>query len=243
MKIKVINPNTYLAMTKSIDIIAKKCARSGTEIVCVSPERGPITIEDNYDEALATIGAIEEVKKGMQENFDGYVIACFRDAGLYACRELTETPVIGMAEASFFIACMLGHKFSIISILNRFKSSMEELLRKYGLDSRCASIRCTNVPVADFERDRAKGEAALIEAGQKAIEQDRAEVLCLGCAGMVGFDQVMERMLHVPVIDPVVAAVKMAEAVIETGKKTSKIMTFQPPEKKEIVGYPGIFQL
>ena len=243
MKIKVINPNTYLAMTKSIDTIAKKCARPSTEIVSVSPERGPITIEDNYDEALATVGTIEEVKKGMLENFNGYVIACFGDPGLYACRELTEVPVIGTAEASFFMACMLGYKFSIISILDRFKGPMEELLRKYGMNNRCASIRCTNVPVADFERNRAKGETALLKAGQKAIEQDGAEVLCLGCAGMVGFDQIMEDALHVTVIDPVIAAVKMAEAVIETGKKTSKIMTFKPPEKKDIIGYPDILQL
>jgi len=242
MRIKIINPNTYIDMTRSIDTIAKRCARPDTEIVTVSPEHGPFTIEDNFDKAIATVGTIEEIKKGVLEHFDGYVIACFGDPGLYAGREIAEAPVIGAAEASFYMACMLGHRFSIISILDRFKSTMEELVSKYGLDNRCASIRCTNVPVADFERDRQKGEAALIQTARCAVEEDGAEVICLGCAGMVAFDEVMERTLHVPVIDPVVAAVKTAESVIDTGKRTSKIKTFRPPEKKVIKGYSEIMQ-
>ena len=117
MKIKIINPNTSADMTRSIRAAAQRYARSETEIVTVSPERGPITIEDHYDEVLAAVGAMEEVKKGLSEGFDGYIIACFGDTGLYACRELTEAPVVGIAEASLLMACMLGYKFSILSIL------------------------------------------------------------------------------------------------------------------------------
>jgi len=63
MRIKIINPNTCAGMAKSIGIMAQKCARLGTEIVAVGPERGPISIEDHYDEALAAVGVMEEVKK------------------------------------------------------------------------------------------------------------------------------------------------------------------------------------
>lgn len=243
MKIKIINPNTCLDMTKSIEAMAKKCARQGTEIVAVSPERGPISIEDYYDETLAAVGVIEEVKKGLAEDFDGYIIACFGDPGLYPSRELSDAPVIGIAEASLFMACMLGHKFSIISILKRFKAAMEELVRKYGLESRCASVRCSDLTVLECEKDRGKTKQALLKAGKQAVEMDGAEVLCLGCAGMVGFDEELEKELGVPVIDPVVAAVKIIEGIIDCGKKTSKIMTFRPPEPKEIIGYPKTLQL
>lgn len=239
MKIKIINPNTCLAMTKSIELCAKKYANPGTEIVAVSPERGPITIEDYYDEALATVGVMEEIRKGQLEGFDGYITACFGDPGLYQGRELCSVPVIGIAEASLFMACMLGYKFSIISILERFKAPMEELVKKYGVEGRCASVRCTDVPVIEFEQDKSKGEKALYKAGKEAVELDGAEVLCLGCAGMVGFDEVLEKKLGIPVIDPVAAAVKFLEGIISYGKKTSKIMTFRVPEKKEIIGFPS----
>jgi len=243
MRIKIINPNTHQGMTRAIGETARRCARGDTEVVAVSPERGPLTIEDYYDEALATVGVMEEVKKGQTEGFDGYITACFGDPGLYQSREISDAPVIGIAEASLFMACMLGYKFSIISILERFKGPMEELVRKYGLESRCASVRCTNVAVAEFERDKSKGEDALLKAGKQAVEIDGAEVLCLGCAGMVGFDEELENELGVPVIDPVIAAVKMLERIIDCGRKTSKIMTFRPPEPKEITGYPEILQL
>lgn len=242
MKIKVINPNTSVDMTRSIGAAARRYARPETELVTVSPERGPITIEDHYDEVLAAVGAIEEVKKGLSEGFDGYIIACFGDTGLYACRELAEAPVVGMAEASFLMACMLGHKFSILSILSRFRTAMEDLVKAYGLESRCASVRCTDVRVIDFEKNKKKAKDALLKAGRKAIEEDGAEVLCLGCAGMLELDQELEKELKVPVIDPVAAAVKMIEGIIDYGKKTSKISTFQPPVAKEIKGYPDTLQ-
>lgn len=242
MRIKIINPNTSEDMTRSIGVTAKKYARQDTEIVAVSPERGPISIEDFYDEALAAVGVMEEVKKGLSEGFDGYITACFGDPGLYACREITEAPVIGIAEASLFMACMLGYKFSILSILKRFGAAMEELVKKYGLESRCASVRCTDVAVLDFEKDREKAKDALLKVGRQAIEEDGAEVLCLGCAGMVGLDEDLEKELKVPVIDPVVAAVKIIEGIIDYGKKTSKILTFRFPEEKEITGYPETLQ-
>ena len=243
MKIKIINPNTCLDMTRSIEVVAKKYAGPETGITAVSPERGPISIEDYYDEALATIGVLEEVKKGVEEGYDGYIIACFGDPGLYPSRELSEAPVIGIAEASFYMACALGPKFSILSILERFKAPMEELVRKYGLENRCASVRCSNIAVLDFEKDKLKARDALVNAGKQAIEEDGAEVLCLGCAGMVGFDRELERELGVPVIDPVVAAVKTIEGIISYGKKTSKIRTFQTPEPKEITGFPETLNL
>jgi allantoin racemase len=237
MRIKIINPNTCLEMTRSIEETARACARPDTEMVVVSPQRGPISIEDFYDEALATVGVIEEVKIGIKESFDGYIIACFGDPGLFASRELSESPVVGIAEASFYFACMLGYKFSILSALDRFRAIKDELLRKYGVENRYASTRCTNVPVLDFEKDRGKAKDALLKAGKLAVEEDGAEVICLGCAGMVGLDRELEQALGVPVIDPVVAAVKTIEGIIECGKKTSKIRTFRPPEIKEIKGF------
>ncbi len=58
LKIKIINPNTTLAMTQNIEAGAKKYAREGTSIVAVSPATGPESIESYYDEHLAVPGGI-----------------------------------------------------------------------------------------------------------------------------------------------------------------------------------------
>jgi allantoin racemase len=229
-------------MTREIEKAGKKYARSDTELVVVSPERGPVSVESMYDEALSQLGVLEEVKKGMAEGCDGFVIACFGDPALYAARELAEVPVLGIAEAAMLMACMLGHKFSILTVLQRCVPTMEELVIRYGLERRCASVRASNMSVLELEEDSRRTEEVLTELGRKAMEKDGAEVLLLGCAGMAGVDRQLESQLGIPVIDGTVAAVKFLEALYDYGKKTSKFRTFQYPEPKLMKGYPDIFQ-
>lgn len=242
MRLLIINPNTSSNMTYAIGEIAKKYAGPGVEVSAVNPERGPVSIENYYDEHLCAIGVLEEVKKGLKAGFDGIVIACFGDPALYAAREVAGIPVVGIAEASMFMACMLGHKFSILTILKRFRTVVEEIVKKYGLENRCASVRATDIAVLDLEKSRATTVEALTREGKKAVGQDGAEVLCLGCAGMAGLDRELEEALEVPVIDPVMAGLKMVEVLVECEKRTSKTLTFKFPEKKEVKGFTEIFQ-
>ncbi|HEM8405781.1 TPA: aspartate/glutamate racemase family protein [Acinetobacter baumannii] len=100
MKIKIINPNTTQSMTDKIAASAKVVASSGTQIIAVSPQMGPATIESYYDEALSAVGVLEEIRQGELLGVDAYVIACFGDPALYAAREMTSAPVIGIAEAA-----------------------------------------------------------------------------------------------------------------------------------------------
>lgn len=241
MRIKVINPNTLELMTVGINETVKMVARSDTEFVTVNPPKGPVSIEGMYDGYLAATHVIKEV---LQEKgkFDAYVIACYGDPGLDAVREISEVPVIGICEASLHIASLLAPNFSIISVIPRVIIPLQQLVAKYGLAQRLASIRVTNLSVEEFAQDLAAGQKALLDEGRKAVMEDRAESLLLGCAGMAGLDQVMEKELGVPVIDGVAAAVKLAEALVDLGKRTSKINTYKYPEKKEFKGMEEIFQ-
>ena len=242
MKVKVINPNTSASMTEAIGKVAEKYARSGTEIVAVSPKRGPESIECYYDETLAGPGILEEIRRGMREGYDGYIIACFGDPALFAAKQVTDVPVIGIAEAAMNMATILGYKFSILTVLKSAIPVMEDMVKRYGLSSRCASIRSIDIPVLEIEKRMEDVKEALVGIGKRAIEEDLAEVLLLGCAGMADLDHFLEERLHVPVIDGVVAAVKLLEAVHEYGKNISKALMFQPPRKKKIVGFEEIFQ-
>ncbi|MCS7135065.1 MAG: aspartate/glutamate racemase family protein, partial [Candidatus Aenigmarchaeota archaeon] len=125
-----------------------------------------------------------------------------------------------------------------ITILDRFIGPVEEMVNRYGLSERCASIRVINTPVLDIEKGSDTITNLMIDQGRQAINKDGAEVLLLGCAGMAGLEESIEEALNVPVIDGIVSAVKMLEGLVDYGKKTSKIRTFKQPEKKVIHGFP-----
>lgn len=231
MKIQVINPNTSVAMTKEIATTAENVARPDTEIIAVNPKMGPVSIESNYDEYLCIPGVLEEVKN-TNEDVDAFVIACFGDPGVQAAREITSCPVIGIAEASLYVASILAARFSLMTALSRGKTILEELVQSYGMTHRLLSIRSTSLCVLDYTNDPKRGMEMLKQEGIKAVNEDGAEALLLGCAGMTDFANELEEELGVPVIDGVAAAVKLAESLVDLGMKTSKIKTYQSPEKR-----------
>jgi allantoin racemase len=231
-KILVINPNTSESMTRGIDHIAQEFSNEEFKILTVHPAEGPITIDDFYDDSIATIGVLNEISKGIREQYDGYVIACAFDPGLYAARQLSEVPVIGIFEASILLSCTLGYKFSVLTLTKKAVSVVEEQIKRYGFEDRLASIRTTDLTVLQVEDDSEMTIKRLMEEGKRAIEEDQADVLILGCAGMVGLDQKLERELGVPVIDPVKGGLIIMNAVLLLDKKTSKRTAFSPPDKK-----------
>ena len=108
VRIQVINPNTSLAMTETIGAAARAVAAPGTEILAVCPRAGVPSIEGHFDEAIAAVGVLEQIRAGREQGVDGHVIACFGDPGLLAARELAQGPVIGIAEAAMHMATMVA---------------------------------------------------------------------------------------------------------------------------------------
>jgi allantoin racemase len=221
-------------MTEEIGKMARKHARPDTEIVAVSPSYGPRSIEGHFEEAIATLATVEEVARN-QQAYDAFVIACYGDPGVYACREVTDKPVIGIAEASMRMACFVAHSFSIVTTMRRAKPVLEDLVRLVGMESRCASIRCTDLAVLDLERDPDLAGRKLIVEARRAVEEDGAEAILLGCAGMGPLDERLREEVQVPVLDGTVCAVKVAEALHDCHLFNSKLAAFAWPEKKELV--------
>ena len=236
MKIHVINPNTSLAMTESIGVAARSVARAETEIISVCPTFGPASIESYYDEYLCIPGILDEILKGEEDKADAYIIACYGDPGLSAAREMTTKPVIGIAEASLYIASILAARFSIVTVVPRVQTMLEEMVARYGFRDRMVSIRTTPLYVLDVEKDPVKALQMLSTEARRAKDEDDAEAILLGCAGFAQFAQELEEDLNIPVLDGVVCAVKIAEAIVELGKTTSKHKTYRPPERKAFAG-------
>ena len=240
MRIKVINGNTFAVMTGEIDRAAQAARFPETEVITVQPRSGPQSIESYYDEYLAIPGILEEIILS-SDDIDAFVIACWGDPGVEAARELTTKPVVGIAEASMYVANMLAARWGIVTTSHRVLDMIEKTIHKTGLSGRCVSIRTTGVAVVETE-ERGATLAALEAEGKKAIAQDKVEALCLGCAGMSGLDKDLEARLGIPVIDAVAAAVKMAESLVSLKKQTSKALTYRFPDAKPIRGYPAHMQ-
>ncbi len=242
MRILFINPNTSGEFTERIQKIARQYALPTTEVAAMNPRSGPRSIESIYDELLSSAGTLELLITEL-DNYDAFVIACYSDhPTVYAGREITEKPVLGIAEATMYLACMVGYKFSIVTTNDEWKPLLWDAVHHYGLTGRCASVRTTGMAVLDLE---AAGEedtyTMILEGARQAINQDGAEVICLGCAGMAGLDKQLEEVLGVPVIDGVVGALKLLEGLVGYGLRTSKRRAYATPARKELLNLPNIF--
>jgi allantoin racemase len=236
MRILVINPNTTASMTRTIAKAAAAAAATGTEIVAVNPEFGPPSIEGYLDEAFSVPGLLAEMVKA--PGMDAYIVACFDDTGVDAARCSTESPVVGVGEAAFHLACLVAGGFSVITTLSRSVPAIEHNLTKYGLAARCRRVRAAEVPVLELELPSSNARERISNEIRKAVQEDRAEAIVLGCAGMADFASLLTKEHGVPVLDGVACAVKLCEALVSLGLKTSKTGGYALPRTKR---YAGVF--
>ena len=232
MKIMVINPNTSISMTDHIREALFKVKRTDTELTVLCPSKGPDTIESAYDEAYAIPPTLELVKDACREGYDAVVLACFSDPGLEAAREISSIPIIGIEESCLHAAAMLGAKFTVLTPRKERIPSKKEHIHMRGLNHFLASVRSLDLTVAETDANPEKTKDRLFTVSRTAVDNDGAEVLILGCAGMAGYAKELEEKLGVVVLDPAAVALKMAEAFADLGLTHSKLGLFAtPPEK------------
>jgi allantoin racemase len=242
MRILVVNPNTTAAMTEKIGRAARAVAASGTEIIAVNPPDGPVSIEGYYDEAFSVPGLLAEIAKGEASGVSAHIVACFDDTGLEAARSLASAPVIGIGEAAFHLASMLGHRFAVITTLSRSIAAIETNLLKYGLAARCAKVRACEVPVLALDDPASNASAQISAEVERAKREDNAEVIVLGCAGMADLAARLSEQHGLPVVDGVASAVKLAEAFGTLDLKTSKVRAYAAPLPKTYLGSQAPFE-
>lgn len=232
-RVLVINPNTSSDMTRSIKRSVTNLSND-IEITVVNPSNGPESLESFYDYQISAYEIIKLLQK-RKTDYDGVLISCFGDPGLYAIKELLKCPVVGIAEASLSLSLLLGKKFSVIAALKKSVPMMEDMICQYGLSIRCSGVDSVNMNVLEIEYDKNKTIDRFIQVGEECIKKG-AEVIILGCASMIGLKEKMEESLNVPVIDPVEAGVRTLIMIIESGLYTSKAGLFMSPPK-------GIYKL
>ncbi len=227
---------------RSFSEVDQRSLRPGNDVTAIGFNRGPRHVEYHYYEALVLPDLVRSIIEAERQGYDAAVIGCFYDFGLHEGREVTKRMVVtAPCESSVLLACSLGDRFSVIVGRQKWIPQMHGTIRKYGLESRLASFRKLGFGVPDYHKDEQETARRFIEAGRKAVEEDGAEVLILGCTASAGFYRVMQDTLGVPVIDAALAAVKHAEHLIELrdrfGWSTSKIGGFESPTAEEIETY------
>ncbi len=229
-RIMIVNPNTTASMTEAVVAAAREVAAPGTELVGATASRGMASIESHVDEAWGSLGVLDQVLIGERNGIDAYVIACFGDTGVPGAREAARGPVVGMTEAAIFSAALIAHRFSIVTMPRRTMEQSDRVVRAVGLGHRC-TVRAVDEPVAGV----AHGSTHLLDVfaaqGRRAIEEDTAEAIILGCAGLTDLVAPLQAALGIPVIDGVLAAVTMAEGLLAQGLTTSRANTFALPER------------
>jgi len=234
LKIKIIIPNSSKAFLATQVDERRHAAGPGVEVDVVCLKEGPVSLEGAVDEALIGPPLLVEARKAVREGYEAIVIDCAMDPGVRAVRELVNIPVTSAGEAALLYALGLGDRISVVTVLENTARVIGDRIRTYEFQGRVTSVRFANVPVLDLEHTDQAAEAILQEA-RKAIDEDGADVIVLGCTGMSPVAAFLQQQLEVPVVDPAVAALTLAESLVRMRLSHSKKCYLTPP-KKEIVG-------
>ena len=234
MKVLLINPNTTTSMTARMRDAACAVASSETDIVAVTAEYGPESIEGYYDEVFSVPAMLDAVKA--HPDSAGIVVGCFDDTGVDAARCVTSAPVIGICQAAMQVASVVSGSFTVVTTLGRSVPALEHLARRYGYGDLCRRVRASEIPVLALE-DPASGARDQLRAEiRRALDEDGCEAIVLGCAGMVDMARTFSEEFAVPVVEGVTAAVKLAEGLAVLGVSTSKRGGYAPPRRKAYAG-------
>jgi allantoin racemase len=207
-------------------------AAPGTEVLVWSNISAPPSIESAYDAARSVPALLDLLHRAEAEGVDSVIIGCFSDPGIEAAREITTVPVIGPGAAAMHLAAQLGTRLSIIAPLEGNQGRARMRMRKLGLEGYFASVRGMGMAVVDLARDRERALERIAEVARRAVENDGADILVLGCMSMAFLDLTgeVQHRIGAPVVNPVLAALKTAEMTVLMRLVHSKLAYPTPPK-------------
>jgi allantoin racemase len=235
MHIRVILPIIGESLIDHVRSEVVGWAGPDTKVDAVVLARGTASIESEYDEALAAPGILERIAEASEDGVDAVFISCFGDPGVHAAREIIDAPVVGGFEPAVLTALSLGEHVGIITVLPNVLPMLRSLARRYAIQDRIGTIRVVDLPVLGLE-DRDLLLERLEEQAVDAITNGEADVIVLGCTGMLGVAAELQGRLaaagmKVPVVDPTGAAVTWLESCVRLGVTPSRTTYLPPPAK------------
>ena len=210
--ILVINPNSSSAVTESMAACVRPLEDGRHAIRCVELAKSPPGIETDAHVEEVIPHLVEAVRA---TEADAIVIACFSDPGIDVARAATAVPVTGIAEAAYLSALGLGARFGIVSLGTSSIARHRNYLQKLRLDARLAGDRSIDMTIVDLMASDVIERVSTIAAQLR--DEDGADVIILGCAGLGAYRNALQDRLRLPVVDPVQAGVAFACAHVNLG--------------------------
>ncbi|RJQ07216.1 MAG: hypothetical protein C4551_07135 [Bacillota bacterium] len=201
-------------------------------VVVDDVDEGPVSIESSIEGDLSVRGTLRKLI-ALKGRYDAVIVGCGDDPGLFSVRELMDVPVVGPFESSVAVASMVGDRFSLITTSLECIPETRMILRKYGAEGRCASIRAVDVTVDELIDGRA-GRERIVEAFSREARlavKDGASCITMGCMSMAFMllDEAVRDTIPAPVINPAKVAVKVAEMLVSLGLKHS-VLAYPKPD-------------
>jgi len=234
MKILVINPNTNPKNTKVIADAIKPFTPPYCEVECVNPEKGPLGLESYYHNYIAAVQVHKMVVEAEKNGYDGIVIACYGDPGIEAVKELVDIPVVGITEASYALAPILGTKFLVIVSADTAVPRQIRYIKSLGIPDHQYAVKPLGLTIIDVMSDRMSAKEMISHNIEKQLKDTNSEVVVMGCSGFSGMRTDLEKTLKIPIIDPVVAGVHLCVTLINMKLSQSKLSTYKTPPVFEI---------
>ena len=236
MRIRIVLPIITTAFNQEVMKEGSQFVAGDVALEVVNIQKGPASIESGFDEMLAAPGIVENVVRAEKEGCDGVFIDCFGDPGVVAAREMVGIPVVGAFQPAALTACALAGRWSVVTVLKNVVPMLRDLARRLGVESNIASVRDIDTPVLELQ-DKGAFQKRLLLQAEKAVSEDGAEAVVLGCTGMIGVAKGLEQALArsgkpVPVVDPTASALGYLQLLIRGGLTHSKLCYRTPPAKE-----------
>lgn len=208
-RILIINPNSNAAVTRGIDEAVEPMRRpEHLQIDCITLSQGPFGIESG-DDIKAVVPLVVQEVSSRNVDYDAFVIACYSDPGLDESRAVSQKPVFGIQESALTLSASYERKFGVLALSRESIQRHIAYVRSIGMQAFHAGERPIDVSVDEAANDPATLDK-IVTTARELIEEDGAQTVILGCAGMAAHRRGAQELLGVPVIDPVQAAVTMA---------------------------------
>ena len=239
----IVEDKPYVgALRAALD--AARWPETEVEVISLPEGRAPRHLRYHAYEAMV-VGEIVTAVHRLARDYDAFIIGCFYDLALREAREVSGKAIVtAPCESSIAIAAQLGNTFSVLVGASKAIPKMRENIRAYGLEHRLMSMRPLNMGVLEFQSQAERTMEAMLREGRKAVEEDQAEVIVLGCSAEVGFHRMLQDELGVPVIDSALAPFKYAEFLAETAERfgwyPSRRWGSEPPPEREVKEW-GLF--
>jgi allantoin racemase len=183
----------------------------------------PPDIDFFYSKHLIEQALYESIMVSEEQGYDAVIVGCLYDPGVRVARELVDIPVVGPLEASFQMAAYYGHSTMVLTDHRKAVPYIYDEAQRNGQGNSVRGVDAIDWFVKDMINDRGAVARDVVDLSKEAAKRFGAETVIMGCTIIAAIYQeyLMEggEPSEVPIINPNLMALKMAEGLADLRQK------------------------